>query len=68
MVYNSLGGRQVVQMLAYNVQSCLNGKLLCHATAIGVKCIMNSPLGDVHKGKILHQPITLCLIRVLVIM
>ena len=23
-----------------------------YATAIGVKCIMNSPLGDIHKGKI----------------
>ena len=27
-----------------------------YATAIGVKCIMNSPLGDIHKGKILLQP------------
>ena len=28
-----------------------------YAIAIGVKCIMNSPLGDIHKGKILRQPI-----------
>ena len=34
-----------------------------YATAIGVKCIMNSPLGDIHKGKILHQPVNICLIK-----
>ena len=30
-----------------------------YATAIDAKCIMNSsPLGDIHKGKILRQPLT----------
>ena len=39
-----------------------------YATAIGVKCIMNSLLGNIHKGKILRQPIKRCLNMVLVIM
>ena len=39
-----------------------------YATAIGVKCIMNSPLGDIRKGKILRQPIKRCLNMILVIM
>ena len=34
-----------------------------YATAIGVKCNMNSPLGNIHKGKILRQPIKICLIK-----
>ena len=34
-----------------------------YATAIGTKCIMNSPLGDIHKGKISHQLIKICLIK-----
>ena len=34
-----------------------------YATAIGVKCIMNSPLGDTHKRKILRQPIKICVIK-----
>ena len=34
-----------------------------YATAIGVKCIMNSPLGNTLKGKILRQPIKICLIK-----
>ena len=28
-----------------------------YATAIGVKCIINSPLSDIHKGNIIRQPI-----------
>ena len=39
-----------------------------YAIAIGVKYNMNSPLGDIHKGKILRQPIKRCLNMVLVIM
>ena len=38
-----------------------------YATAIGVKCNMNSPLGDIHKGNILRQPIKRGLNMVLVI-
>ena len=38
-----------------------------YATAIGVKCNMNSPLGTIHKGKILRLPIKRCLNVVLVI-
>ena len=34
-----------------------------YTTAIGVKCIMNSLLGAILKGKILHQPIKICLIK-----
>ena len=34
-----------------------------YATAIGVKCNMNSPLGNTLKGKILRQPIKICLIK-----
>ena len=37
----------VVHTLAYNVNSCT----------------MNSPLGNTHKGKILRQPIKICLIK-----
>ena len=39
-----------------------------YTTAIGAKCIMNSPLGGIHQGKTLSQPIKMCLNRVLVIM
>ena len=39
-----------------------------YATAIDTKCIINSPLGDIHKEKILCQPIKMCINRVLVIM
>ena len=38
-----------------------------YATAIGIKCIMNSPLGDIHKGKTLRQLIKRSLNMVLVI-
>ena len=38
-----------------------------YATAIGVKCNMNSPLGDIHKGNILRQSVKRCLNMVLVI-
>ena len=39
-----------------------------YTTPIGITCIMNSPLGDIHKGKILRQPLKWCLNMVLVIM
>ena len=34
-----------------------------YVTAIGAKCIVNSLLDDIHKGKILRQPIKTCLIK-----
>ena len=38
-----------------------------YATVIGAECILNSPLNDIHKGKILGQPIKRCLNMVPVI-
>ena len=39
-----------------------------YATVICAKGIMNSPLGDIHKGKILHQLVNRCLNKISVIM